>query len=338
MRRLSGRVVFAVGKAEYRWEDVLLAAGSWGDWAALRAEAGRGLACMEHARRAGRVPSTEDVTAAANEFRYERDLLTAEEARAWLADWGLSAESWMGFVSRSLVKKRCPHGPSDAIAPHSVAADDADVDHVVHAELVCSGRLPPLCRKLAGRAAVYDKAAEEGLVSLAARPDAAARPEEGHAALARLEAAFSHYCEDVCSEKAMRSCVASHELDWIRLDCQSLTLPDEDAAREAAFCLAEDGRTLTEIAAAARLPIQEARVRVDEIEAGLKSHLIGARKGQCLGPWPLADGFRLVLVADKILPSEDDPEVRRWAAREVLERAVDREIHTRVRWQAPFGG
>jgi hypothetical protein len=360
MRRLFGKVVFVVGKAEYRWEDVLLAACLWGDWAALRADARQGLACMEQARTAGRVPSAEEVTAAANEFRYERDLLSAEEARAWLAGWELSAESWMGFVARSLVKKRCSRGQTDATSRNTVAAAEAEVDGILHAELVCSGRLPQLCRKLAGRAAVYGKAEEEGaLEALAGHVDAAARAalesrradaggwptglegsaqEENQAALGRLEAVFQHYCEEARSPKAIRGCVASHELDWIRLDCQSVTFPDEDTAREAALCLAEDGLTLAEVAAAARLRVHEARVRADEIDASLKGHLIGARKGQWLGPWPLGGGFRLVLVADKILPSEDDPEVCRWAAREVVERAVDREIDARVRWQPPFRG
>ena len=59
MRELLGRVVFSVGGAEFTWEDVVLAAESWGDWARLRERAREGVACPHDADAlAGASPAT----------------------------------------------------------------------------------------------------------------------------------------------------------------------------------------------------------------------------------------------------------------------------------------
>jgi hypothetical protein len=110
------RPVFSAGAQDYRWADVLAAARAWGRWdeATAPSPATRGEAEVEEAGQA---------------FRYERNLLAAEEMEAWLEHWGLTVAEW-----RTWLKGEATGWP--------VA--------------VCSGALAGLARDLAARAAAAE--------------------------------------------------------------------------------------------------------------------------------------------------------------------------------------
>src|SRR5215510_16250447 len=103
---LLEQVVFSVGADLYRWEDVMLSAQLRGDWAVLEERLREGLACLGRLNDLDEELESTEVETAANEFRYERDLVTAAEAKAWLKQWNLSAEAWMDYVQRSLLRQK----------------------------------------------------------------------------------------------------------------------------------------------------------------------------------------------------------------------------------------
>ncbi|HYL79389.1 MAG TPA: hypothetical protein VEU07_01170, partial [Candidatus Acidoferrum sp.] len=73
MPALSGRRMFSVGATTYVWEDVVLAAVLWGDWAGLEREVRDGLACLhsvEDIEDEDEALPEEEITTAAAEFRY----------------------------------------------------------------------------------------------------------------------------------------------------------------------------------------------------------------------------------------------------------------------------
>ena len=108
---------------------------------------------------------------------------------------------------------------------------------------------------------------------------------------------------------------------------------DNDAAREAALCVREDGRDLAEVAAEADADLEEADWYLDEVDEALRDRLVGAQSGDLLGPLPLKDGHLVVSVVAKHLPSAADPSVRARAERALLGSAVEREVVNRVTWQ-----
>jgi len=55
MQPLFGQVVFVAGSQKYGWEDVLLAAKRWDDWATLEQEVRQGFACLNDSRYACRL-------------------------------------------------------------------------------------------------------------------------------------------------------------------------------------------------------------------------------------------------------------------------------------------
>ncbi|HEY7676696.1 MAG TPA: hypothetical protein VIG69_06475, partial [Candidatus Methylomirabilis sp.] len=299
-------------------------------------------------------PDPDQVEAAANEFRYERDLLTAAETEAWLARWGLTTDDWMESIQRSVLRREWAPELAEIVEAHPVAEEE--IADATGPEGICSGHFARFARKLAGRAAAYDRMREEaaaegppeGSDAQVARAAAAAAAEVGSrglpgipapvcreklAALARLEQVFSRFRERALTPAAIRDAVGARRLDWVRLHCRTAAFPDEQKAREAALCVREDGVGLGEAARAAKGAVRESRFFLDEADPESRHAFLGAAKGDLVGPLPVDGGFALYHVLEKVLPAPEDPAIRPRAEREALERAVDREINDRVRWR-----
>jgi len=90
MQTLLRQMVFAAGDRDYHWADVVLGAKLWGDWEDLAEEVRQGLACVKRLEDGDEELNPDLVSAAADEFRYERDLVSAQEMEAWLHRWGLT--------------------------------------------------------------------------------------------------------------------------------------------------------------------------------------------------------------------------------------------------------
>ena len=349
MQTLLRQMVFAAGDRDYHWADVVLGAKLWGDWAALEGEVRQGLACVNRVQEADEEPDPDQVAAAAEEFRYERDLVSAAETEAWLERWGLTAEAWMDYIERSVLRREWA-AELPEIAAEYPATDD-EVADAIGAEGVCSGHFSRFARKLAGRAAVCQRMQEEAggespVEGQEGEPpviEAAALPgmdpgvsRQKLVALAGLECAFRRFRDRVLTPQAIRDAVGARHLDWMRLHCRSLSFPDAQMAQEAALCIREDGAELAEVGRAAKAAVREARFFLDEADPDYRHTFLSAAVGDLLGPLPINGEFLVVRVLEKILPSAEDPAVRRRAEREVLERAVDHEITNRVRWLSPL--
>lgn len=124
----------------------------------------------------------------------------------------------------------------------------------------------------------------------------------------------------------------AHRLDWIRLEVREIAFADEAAAREAALCLREDGATLESVANDAHTPVREGRYYLDETDPETRPMLLSAGPDELVGPLSLSDGFHLVLVREKIMPSDQDADIRRRAEETLVSSLSEREAHTRVRW------
>ena len=172
MKGLFGQVVFSVGGADYLWEDVVMAAELRGDWARLRQRACEGIACLRRWEEEPDALGEAEIESAANEFRYERDLISAEEMEEWLARWGLTAEGWMDYVRASLLRQKWSGDPAGLAAGSS---SEEEIEEDIQAEAVCSGELRRLANTLAGRAAIAAREADEAM-STCMSTDCFARP------------------------------------------------------------------------------------------------------------------------------------------------------------------
>jgi hypothetical protein len=357
MPTLSGQRIFTVSGETYMWEDLVLAARLWGDWSKLEDRVRAGLACgarledLDEGDAA--IPDESDVEAAAEEFRYARDLVSAEEMEAWLERRGLTSEAWLDSVERTLLLRRWA-GVLDTIV-NAYDIEPQEIDAVIDCEAICGGLAADLAARLAARAAVYARvvaagAGTDGVSAEAVEAVLATAPpsllEQGLPGvppaacrarletLARLDVVWHRFAAAEATPEGVRSLISAHRLEWIRVSARVVTTADGDVANEIALCVRQDGSDLAVSAKEAGLQAVDARWYLDDIDASLRERLVGARPGDLLGPLPHVGGFILISVVDKVLPTESDPEICERAERALLARTVDGEIGRRVTWHA----
>ncbi|MDQ6888368.1 MAG: hypothetical protein M3068_13935 [Gemmatimonadota bacterium] len=341
------RPVFAVAGDPFAWYEVLLASSRWGDHASLEREIREGLAVERWADDQEQGPSAEAVAAAAAAFRYERQLVTAREMREWLQALSLSLTEWSGYIRRALLRR--DHAARLLNLTGTYPATDPEVAAQLLPEGVCSGSLQRTARKLAGRSSAilgHDSTEpEEGnedadipislpipLAILLEHID----PERLLAAerrLARIDRAFQRFRSETITAGAVRERIGAHHLDWIRFHCRTLFFPDREMAREAVLCLRDDSSALDEISASARVRSEDAHVYLEQIDDLARDRFLGARRGELVGPLDREGAFVVYQIVDKVLPSEQDPEIRRRAEDSVLRSVLTREVEARVAWQ-----
>lgn len=355
MNPFTGRRIFSVGDSLYTWEDLILAAHLWGDWEPFQRKVSAGLACLkrlEETEGEEETLSEEELSSAAAEFRYARDLVTAEEMEAWLTRRGLTADDWLDYIRRTILITKWADELADIQEEYPVSQDD--VDQILVCDAFCGGLAAELASRLAARAALHarvlHKAPDDGdgiaatevqsvLETVPAEirdcgipelPAAACR--DRLAALARLELAWRRFTAIEVTPQAIREQIALHQFDWMRLSIRSLSLPTLDAAHEAALCVREDGCDLAQVEAGAGARVEEADWFLGEVDIGIREHLAGALKGELLGPFQIGEAFVLILVCAKQFPTEEEPAVRARAERALVADIVDREVGARVTW------
>jgi hypothetical protein len=298
------RRVFSVAGYDYRWEDVVRAAQRWSRWEEVTRAASAGVAALG----AMTEPfGNDELRAAARSFRYEHRLLAAEELEGWLEHWGLTTRQWVDYLRRTLARSEAATG-----------ANPPPADETIWAQAVCSGALVRAARDLATRAA-----AAAALGRTAGSVDTE---------LARMDEALVAFEQEAQSPDAQARTLRLRAADWVRVRFSTLELPTAATAREAALCLREDGLSLTEVAARAGVGVDKRDALIEELDPELAKALLGAAPDELLGPVGVADGFALLSVREKIAPALGDPVIQERLEREVLRRALEREVRNRVRW------
>lgn len=357
MQRLAGRAIFTVGEREYQWDDVVLAALLWSEMSRLERTAREELAALSRLDEKGEEIPESEIDKAADDWRYGRDLLSADDMQAWLDERHLEADEWFDYFHRAIARKRL-NAEIDDIA-NAYDASREDVDAVIYSEAVCSGSLAELAERLAGRAAVYNRVVEEsGTARPAPCSEADLRSEldrlplsvkeEGLLGVGReavLERAESIACVILCFEwfidriaapAALEREIESHALEWTQVDCETVTFAAEEMAREVVLLVREDGVPLAQAAEMAKSSVGKMRYLLEDVKAPLKDRLVGALPGELIGPLPSDDGVILVSVAERAEPSATDPAIRERARDRIIRRTIQREIEKRVRWHERF--
>jgi hypothetical protein len=350
MEPLLERVAFSVGGVDYRWSDAVLAGALWGEWSAVVERARSALAAMElEADAESPRVGDDEIEAAADEFRYARHLVSAEDAERWLARWELDADRWVNWIWADLLRRRLAAEDPAALAAATVAADDEELAEAIRTEAICSGELQRFAERLAARVAIGAKLAEgEAVEEDGQESEAAARAidpgsfDPGFAversaerlrAIARLDRAFDRFCSRLATPEAVAARVRSRQADWMRVSCRILAAATEDVAREALAAIQEDGAEMSDVAAEAQATVEEGTYYLEALDPGLRDGLLAAQAGELLGPLRTARGWAVVRVLGKSLPSPEDEAIRRRAEASLVDAAVAREVDGRVTWQ-----
>jgi hypothetical protein len=357
MEQAVHRPVCSVGEREFQLLDVVIAGHLRGQWAEVEDTARRGLACEKRLDNLGEGLSDADVEAAATAWRYERNLLSADDTESWLLERHLAMAHWFGYVSRLVLRRRWSAGLDEIVASHEVTP--REIEDVLYSEAVCSGSLAELAGRLAAYAAVDDRVKEKSAIARTERPSeprvralvARLPPEisrlgiygvppgvclERARVLACMMLSFEGFIDDISAPAALAREIEPRALDWTRFECESITLSNEEAAREAALTVREDGLPISEAARLAGGSLVRTDDVLEDVEPALRDRLVGAQPGELIGPLPNERGFVLVSVLDRVVPSIADPSIRERARELVVTRTIEREVARRVRWHERF--
>jgi hypothetical protein len=351
MERLIGRVVFSAGSAHYRWEDVLLASRTSAEWDALLRRARDGIACSRRVDAGGDPPAAREIEATGDRWRYERQLLSADETEMWLRQRQLTFGDWHEYIGRVVLRRRWPSAGRDA----QPRVTDADVAAFLYVEAVCSGTLQDLAERLAGHAAVHDQLTAtlngpppwcadarvgtiaDGLLAAGDGEGDGAAPPSVHSRTRALQLAcvarsFEHAISAIADRAAVARELATNPLDWTRFTYDAVTFRDEDAANEAALVVRADHRTLDDVARLADRPLVRHQTVLEDADGDLGPLLPAAQPGDLLGPVPTGGSYAVVAVRERDEPTVDDSAARQRAHDRLVRRLVQRAIGERIRW------
>ena len=277
-----------------------------------------------------------EISAAAEQFRYQHDLITAEETEAWLANRGLTLDDFSDYFARQYCAGAIPEGFSPKQIEYSSA--DSDLRELFVAELIFSGELEEMTTKLMWRLAACCAGREMAPHAIAAEEESffernPITPSQLEKWLGRLgrdakwfnemlvrEATFRRCCETLLVPQARQRELAMLRMALTRVKTEVIELESRDAAQEALFCVHKDGMSMEEVAAEGQYPYRRADFFLEEIASEAQHRFLSVSAGDLLGPLARGDGFELCHIISKIEPQADDPMVKSRIDRRLLDR------------------
>ncbi len=286
------------------------------------------------------------IDTAVQTFRYDHDLITAEETEAWLAERGLTLSDFSEYFTRQYWGEALGGGKTEA-ADYFVAP--AETREVFLAELIFSGELGRMATRLSWRlaAAASTKAAPErealeterqkfierlAPVSLAEWARHAGRDEAWIDQMALLEATFRLVCDSVLSPQARKREVSTLRLQLTMFELEILEVDSRDAAREAFLCVRDDGMTMEEVAMEGRYPFHREEMVLEDIAPEMQPQFLSVTPGKVMEPMDVGGAHRLCRVVAKHEPNPEDAAVHRRIEQRLLERHFADAVLQHVRW------
>jgi hypothetical protein len=337
--------VFSVQPTDYDWIDVFLYAMVRGDWVTFETRLFEGLVCTAEAAEAQMWADEAKVDEAATTFRYDRDLLTTEETMAWLEQAGLTLEEWTDFLSRTILRDEWSLRLPTLLERHRATVQVTESTFA--AEGLCSPIFKEFATNLAGRAALAATLDPTATVP-PGRPFKIAKLVSRHAMwldgidsnelaqrlshLSSVEAHFKAQAEALRTEQMLSLQVSRHRLDWMRVDLERLSFKDESAAREAIFCIKEDGLTLEDVALDSHQTVRDNAEILERLEPELRDAVLSASVDEIIGPTLIGDRYEVAMLVGKKPADLQDSLVRARAEEAVVENLISKAILSHVRW------
>ena len=329
-------IVCTCGNQEYAARDAIEAALFRGELDSTWTEL---LRCVEAERRADELDMELDdsvIADAAEAFRYEHDLITAEETEAWLATRGLTLDDFTDYFTRRYSADTL----NENIVPEQIEYISATLElrQLFLAELILCGELDrmttALMFRLAARCAEKDldsnaitaeerKFFDRNKIEPAQLPnwlERLGRDLEWFNEMVAMEAAYRRRFDTLLVPQARQRELAMLRLPLTRFETEVIELESRDAAQEALFCVREDGMSMEEVAIEGRYPYRRADFLFEDIPTDAQQRFLSVSAGDVLEPVAHGDGFELCRIIQKIEPQPDDPNIKL----RVDQRLVDR--------------
>lgn len=287
---------------------------------------------------------------AAEQFRYEHNLITAEETEQWLAEHGVSLGDFTNYFIRHYWGNQWEDVETTYI-PYSDASPG--MRKLLSDEVLLSGRLDRMALRSSWRMAAYSARAptvadpqlmtqeraaflqrhEIDEESLPGWLDAVGRDPQWLREMLELEATYRCQAEALLSREAREHEIAALRLPLTRFEVETIELDSLDAAREALLCAREDGMSMEEVAAEGRYPYRHPEVLLEQVPEDLQQKFLSMHPGEILEPIARGEGFHLCRILGKEEPDLSDPLVQERADERILDRHFSNLMTRFIQWR-----
>jgi hypothetical protein len=289
-------------------------------------------------------PPDSAVEDAAATFRYDRGLEDADAMQQWLQERHVSIEAWWEALRRSVLETMPARATGDAEAE---IEDDAAAGEEWLADLCTTDLLDSAVLDVARRVAVSRERGHAEHSSSAIRDASVATVEfvpwdelgvgaerlaECDARLDALTTTWESWRSQIVTDAALKSVVDHHRLEWLVVDVVLSWWPSADAAREAIWCVKDDGRTLEAVSREAHRPVELSVLLLEDTPASLHDLLLAAAPGDVVGPVEVGTQWVVASVRNKRPPSLTEARVRAAAERTVERAAAAALLERHVVW------
>ncbi|HZJ17988.1 MAG TPA: hypothetical protein VFD27_23250 [Chthoniobacteraceae bacterium] len=302
--------VFAAGARTVDVRDVIAAA-------LLRGE-------LDGVIAAARAPVDGDVQALCDAWRYERDLITAEETERWLEARGLTLEEFDEFILRR-----------SKDSDETVDLADPEAREKLRIELLLSGEFDRLALRLSWRFAAWLEAPAEPCEEdrrTARLPRQWGCDERWLDEMLAVDAAWHRERDALLTPTALQQTLATLRLPLTRLEFEALDLESLDAAREAFLCVRDDGLTIAEVARDGGYTHSRVDALLEELSEECQQHFLSAIPGSVLPPLVHGDGFQLCHLIKKSEPELADARIRTRVEQQLITQHFSELAARHIRW------
>ena len=347
---IDSKVIFVCDDRSVTGRDLLDAALFRGELQPEWQNLGQRLAAESRADEQNLEFDDDAIDTAAEQFRYQHDLITAEETEKWLTERGLT----LADFSAHFVRQYWGQYWDDVVAkPGDYLTAPNDIHKLLCEDLILSGELDLMAQRsswrLAAQRAAEGKAVAEELLEQEriaflertglAEPDLPSwleklgREQAWLDEMLALEAIYHRDRGALLSKQAREHEIAALRIPLTRFEVETIELDSLDAAREALLCARDDGMTMEEVAAEGRYPYRHPALLLEEIPEDLQQKFLSVHPGDILEPIPHGDGFHLCRIVGKAEPAVDDPIVQERADQRILDRHFSDLTNRFIQWR-----
>jgi hypothetical protein len=341
----ENRVIFSRGEREFTAKEVVDSAALRGEIDPLWDEFVRIAECDRLASEQGLEADESAVDAAAIAFRYQYDLITAEETERWLESRGVSLSEFGEYFARRYWG-RSYSDPTEVPTSsyHTAGAEEKDLFLV---DLILSGSLDQMAERLSYRIAAHaDETGEAGAKEERARLLAARRITDPSAWLAQLgrdeewlsemlaaEAAYRRRVTQILTEPALQKELGPLQLNLTRFELETVEVDSKDAAAEVAACVRNDRMEMSEVAEEGRYPFHSSEVLLEDVPSEQQQKFLSVKAGTLFDPISRGDGFEVWRVKTRTEPSLQDATIRARLEKRIIDRCFNELLSKYIDWK-----
>lgn len=312
-------IAFSANGREYTLGQTML----WADWAgeleAFASDWQKAWWCQVQAEAKKLEPEAPVVEEFANDFRYDRDLTTAEECEQWLTSRGLDPEALESWALRQYWLSQL--AGDDTLPRAQLGLDGPDSRRAFCTDLLLSDEFGLMARHLAWRVALSCEAVDP---AGRRKPTTYSRPSwrpavsrllfqagpDWYTELRDLEAGFRSRRRELLTLENRRVRLNTLRLRLTRVYLEILEVDTESAAREASLMVRQDGMNLRQVAMAGAYPCSRLSSLMEDLPLEWQQALGSAAPGNLLPPFERQGSYQLCLLKKKAEPALENAQVR----------------------------